>query len=156
ISHGLHSAKLKYLGIGAAARALCVEASAIHDVTIDFSAGDVPDDIRPEVALALFRVLQEALTNAIKHSGSLQLTVSLTRSGDDVVLLVGDTGHGFDPDGALQSHGLGLVSMQERLKLVGGHLSIESQSGSGTTVRAVAPLKPRQELDSTVALAAAG
>jgi PAS domain S-box-containing protein len=155
ISHGLHSAKLKYLGIGAAARALCAEAAAIHEVPIDFSA-DIPDDVRPEVALALFRVLQEALMNAIKHSGSPQLTVSLTPSGDDVVLLVEDAGRGFDLDGALCSHGLGLISMQERLKLVGGHLSIESQSGAGTTVRAVAPLKPRQVLDSSVALATAG
>jgi PAS domain S-box-containing protein len=155
ISHGLHSAKLKYLGIGAAARALCAEASAIHEVPIDFSA-DMPDDVRPEVALALFRVLQEALMNAIKHSGSRQFTVSLTQCSDEVVLLVGDAGRGFALDEALRSHGLGLISMQERVKLVGGQLSIESQAGAGTTVRAVAPLKPRQEVDSSVALATAG
>ena len=148
ISHGLHPEKLKYLGLVKTARSLCADSAAAHNVRIDFSAGTVPDHVPPDVALALFRVLQEALANAIKHSGSRRFAVSLERRGECLALLVQDFGSGFDVDRALRGSGLGLISMQERLKLIGGTLTIESHYPTGTTVRAAAPLTSPDEESS--------
>jgi signal transduction histidine kinase len=92
-----------------------------------------------DVALCLFRVVQEAVTNAIKHAGVPDLSVALRSTKADVELQVMDSGVGFDPAAAGKS-GLGLISMKERLNLVGGHILIESRPGMGTTVRARVPL----------------
>jgi two-component system sensor histidine kinase DegS len=88
-------------------------------------------------------VLQEAVQNALKHSGSPQLAVSLHRGDDAITLTVQDAGTGFDPQKALDGHGLGLISMKERLKLVDGQLMIESRSPGGTVIRARVPLLPQ-------------
>jgi signal transduction histidine kinase len=93
-----------------------------------------------EISLCLFRVLQEALQNAIKHSGERHFQVSLTSSTSQIELIVGDSGIGFEPEEALWGRGLGLTSMKERLKLVDGHLSIESKPQVGTIIHARVPL----------------
>jgi PAS domain S-box-containing protein len=143
ISHRLHSSKLEYLGLAAAARGFCREVSAQRGVPIEFEQENVPTQLPPDLALNLFRVLQEALTNAVKHSGAEQYRVSL-RAADDVLHLeIADAGRGFDVDAALASQGLGLVSMQERIKLVQGEMVVDSTPGHGTTVRVRVPLGAR-------------
>jgi PAS domain S-box-containing protein len=143
LSHRLHSSKLEYLGIATAASSFCKELSEKQQVEIDFHSEGLSKDLPQEIALCLFRVLQEALQNAVKHSGSPHLEVSLVRSSNAVQLTVRDSGTGFDPENAINGHGLGLISMKERLKLVAGELSIESRTQIGTTIHAYVPLNPR-------------
>ena len=141
ISHRLHSSKLEYLGLAVAAASFCKEASAHHGVQIEYVHENVPVDLDKDVAINMFRVLQEALSNAAKHSGAHHCWVTLRGVHDEVKLSVIDDGRGFDAEAALRGHGLGLVSMQERLRLVNGDVVIESEPGGGTTVRASAPLR---------------
>jgi signal transduction histidine kinase len=140
LSHRLHSSKLEYLGFEAAARGFCAEMAKLENVKIDFHAERVPQALSKETSLSLFRVLQEALRNGVKHSGSKKFQVVINCLSDEVELKVRDWGIGFVPKAATKGWGLGLTSMRERLKLVGGTLSIESQPGAGTTIYARAPL----------------
>ena len=94
-------------------------------------------------SLSLFRVLQGALLNAVKHSGVQQFQVSLKAASNEIQLSVHDSGAGFDPEKAMNQHGLGLTSMKERLKLVDGRLSIDSKPREGTTIHARVPLSPK-------------
>jgi signal transduction histidine kinase len=141
LSHRLHSSKLEYLGIATAAKSFCRELSDQHRVRIDFVHFDVPPNLPKEASLALFRVLQEALQNAVKHSRAKDFKVELRGTPDEIHLTVSDSGAGFDQREALGSRGLGLVSMRERLQLVNGTMVIESEPGRGTTIRARVPIK---------------
>lgn len=132
LSHRLHSSKIEYLGFLRAARRLCDEVTKLHQVQIDFTHSNFPDRLPEEVSRCLYRVLQEALQNAVKHSGARRFAVQLCSSSDGLEMSVGDTGVGFEIEQALLSHGLGLTSMQERMHLVGGQLSLQSQPGYGT------------------------
>jgi PAS domain S-box-containing protein len=140
LSHELHSSKLQFLGVVPAIRGLCSEISARQKVEVDFSHQDVPGTVRPDIALCLFRVLQEALQNAVRHSSAVRFTVNLRGTPEAISLTVRDDGCGFDPESVSQDGGLGLTSMKERLKLVAGELSIESQPAKGTTIVARVPL----------------
>jgi PAS domain S-box-containing protein len=139
--HTLHSAKLDYLGLAAATAGFCKELSERQNVKIDFHCESIPKELPKNIALCLYRVLQEALQNATKHSGSRVLEVSLHGEPNEIQLTVRDWGVGFDPTMAVNGPGLGLVSMNERLKLFGGKLSIESQTKQGATIHARVPLK---------------
>jgi PAS domain S-box-containing protein len=140
LSHELHSAKLQYLGIAAAMRGFCREFAEQQKVEIDFKAHDLTSPLSPDISLCLFRVLQEALHNSAKHSGVRQFEVRLWGTSDAIHLTVKDSGAGFDREAAKESRGLGLISMEERLKLVKGTLSINSQPKRGTTIHARVPL----------------
>ena len=140
LSHGLHSAKLELIGLKSAVAGLCEELSNRHDVTIDAHFENIPEALPPEISLCLYRVLQEALQNVLKHSGSRHAHVSLIGQINTINLTIKDSGPGFDPHEAVRGQGLGLTSMEERLKVVGGQLFIHSHRGRGTTVHAVAPL----------------
>lgn len=140
LSHRLHSSKLEVLGLAAAAASFCREFSALQKVAIGFHHENLPNDLPPEVSLSLFRVLQEALQNASKHSGSRTFQVSLRGGASDIELTVQDSGIGFQLQEAFKGHGLGLTSIRERLKLVDGALSIDSNPPHGTTLRARVPL----------------
>jgi signal transduction histidine kinase len=140
LSHELHSAKLQYLGIAGAIRGFCQEFAEQQKVEIDFNAHDLPRPLSPEISLGLFRVLQEALHNSAKHSGVRHFEVRLWGTSDEIYLTVKDSGAGFDREAAKESRGLGLISMEERLKLLNGTLSINSQPKGGTTIRARVPL----------------
>ena len=139
LSHRLHSSRLDLLGLTQAATGLCAELSDRHGVAIDFHAENAAKRLPHDVALCLFRVLQEALQNATKHSGSRHIHVSLQTVARGIELAVVDTGAGFD-QAAAAGRGLGLTSMTERVKLVDGELLIDSKLGEGTTVRARIPL----------------
>ncbi len=140
LSHELHSSKLEYLGIATAMSAFCQEFSGQHCVEIGFSHDEVPRTLPQETSLCLFRVLQEGLQNALKHSGVRHFDVELRYASDEIYLRVSDSGAGFELDAAKRSPGLGLISMTERLKLLNGTISIESQPKCGTTIHAHVPL----------------
>jgi PAS domain S-box-containing protein len=147
LSHRLHSSRLEYLGLEVAASGFCTEMSERQDVKIDFHFGDIPEDLSDQISLCLFRVLQEALQNAVKYSGVVQFEVSFTSTSGEIELRVHDSGVGFDPaEISTNGHGLGLISMKERLKLVRGELSIDSKPGHGTTVLARVPLAFNKEV----------
>jgi len=143
LSHRLHSSKLEFLGLAAAVAGLCSELADQHRVDIDLHAEDIPRDLSREIALSIFRVLQEALQNAIKHSGSRRFEVSLSRTSNNIILTVHDSGRGFDAVEAMKGRGLGLTSMKERVNLVAGELTIESKPQKGTTIHVRVPLTPR-------------
>lgn len=140
LSHELHSSKLDYLGIVAAIRGFCKEFAEQQEVTVDFTDQNVPKHLPRDVSLCLFRVAQEALHNAAKHSGVSRFVVELKALTNEVQLLVTDCGAGFDVDESITNHGLGLVSMQERVHLVHGNLQIKSRLGEGTEVVVILPL----------------
>jgi PAS domain S-box-containing protein len=141
LSHRLHSSKLDYLGLATAARSFCRELSEKTKVEIVFRDAGIPHSLSKEVSLCLFRILQEGLQNAVKHSGVRSFTVDLQGTEESIELTVADTGSGFEEQEAFDRHGLGLISMRERLQLVNGELSVKSKPGAGTTIRARVPLK---------------
>jgi signal transduction histidine kinase len=143
LSHRLHSSKLEYLGLAVAAAGFCREVSSRHGVEIDFHSENIPKVLPKEIELSLFRVLQEAIQNATKHSGSRHFEVSLRGGSSEIELTVRDSGIGFDPEEAMKGRGLGLTSIRERLKLVNGNLSIDSHPQRGTTIQARVPLTTR-------------
>jgi signal transduction histidine kinase len=137
LSHELHPSTLKHLGLPAAIRSLCRELSETHGVAITFTArSDQPPS--KEASLCLYRIAQEALQNVMKHSGSKRAWVELKDSADDVRLCIWDEGVGFDT--RCRKSGLGLISMRERLQLVGGRIAISSRHPSGTCIEAHVPL----------------
>ena len=135
--------RLEILGLAAASRGFCENLSAQSGVALDFQDEQVPANLPPDIALALFRVLQEATLNAVVHSGSREVCVSLRGTGADIRLQVIDGGTGFDPRRAGPHGGIGLVAIRERLKLVNGDSAIESSPGEGTRFEAWVPLRPR-------------
>ena len=140
LSHQLHSSKLDYLGLTAALRSFCKEYSQQQNVDVDFKDESVPNPLPRDVSLCLFRVAQEALSNAVKYSGATQVEVHLRGMGGEIRLEISDAGVGFDVEEAKQHSGLGLVSMQERVHLVNGTFSIDSKPNQGTRIVAKVPL----------------
>lgn len=143
LSHELHSPNLELLGIVAAMRTFCAEFAEQQKAAINFTCLGVPEPVPQNIALCLFRVLQEALHNAVKHSGVRRFDVELRGLREEVSLTVRDAGQGFDTNAAVNNHGLGLVSMRERLESVEGVISIDSLPERGTTIYARVPLKRR-------------
>jgi PAS domain S-box-containing protein len=140
LSHKLHSSSLHYLGLVPAVREFCLEFSEQHSVSVDFKTVSVPAELPADVALCVFRVVQEGLRNAIKHSGSSNFEVSVRGKDGFLEFSIHDDGVGFDPAGVPGKGGLGLVSMQERLNLVSGTLHVDSKPKAGTTILARIPL----------------
>jgi signal transduction histidine kinase len=151
LSHELHSSKLRHMDMVHAMRGLCIELSEQHNVDINFGHRDIPGTVPPEISICLFRVLQEALHNAVKHSQVRLFDVEARGTSDAILLTIRDTGLGFDPEYAMKGHGLGLTSMHERLKLVNGELSINSQPRCGTSVQARVPFD-RSEITARTAV----
>ena len=139
LSHRLHSSKLEYLGVVAAATSFCKELAGQQNVEIDFRHDGIPRNVSKEVSLCVFRVLQEALQNAVKHSGVRHFRVELQGTSGEIRLTVSDIGTGFDPHDAMNCRGLGLISMRERMQMVGGEFFVQSQPGQGTTIEARVP-----------------
>jgi signal transduction histidine kinase len=127
-------------------RSWCKQFRERQKMEIDFKSHDL-QKLPQEISLCLFRVLQEALNNASKHSGTRRVEVELAANSGEIHLIVSDSGKGFDIEAARQSRGLGLTSMKERVRLVGGTIAIESKPMGGTTIHARVPLesKPRSQ-----------
>ena len=145
ISHQLHSSQLDYLGIVAAMRSFCREFGERQMVKIDFTHDDIPQPVPQDLSLCLFRILQEALHNAAKHSKVRHFEVKLGCAANQLHLTVADHGTGFDPEAALNKGGLGLTSMRERVRLVNGTIAIDSKPMSGTTIHVRVPLGSEKE-----------
>jgi signal transduction histidine kinase len=134
LSHQLHCSKLEFLGIVAAIKGFCGEFARQQDATIEFTSSGIPTHLPRDVSLCLFRVAQEALRNAIRHSGVRELEVKLQGMPTMVMLMIRDRGRGFDPEAAIGGRGLGLVSMRERVTLLNGTIVFSSKRGSGTEI----------------------
>jgi two-component system CheB/CheR fusion protein len=142
LAQQLHPSILEHFGLAKALGAYCEEFAATRNLKVRYRHRDVDEKIAPEVALCLYRVAQESLTNVAKHSGAKVASVVLVGSGKDIHMTVDDDGVGFHADTTTES-GLGLISMRERLRLVGGRFSIKGKPAGGTRVDVVAPLVPK-------------
>jgi signal transduction histidine kinase len=141
LAHELYSPRLEYLGIAGVMRSFCREFGEQKRIEIDFRSDGLPNFVPLDVSLCLFRVLQAALHNAVEHSGVRNFDVQLNGTSDEIHLTVSDCGVGFNLETARKSGGLGFNHMQERLKLVKGTLSIDSQPKRGTKIQARVPLR---------------
>jgi signal transduction histidine kinase len=155
VSHQLHPSSLDYLGLPAAVRGFCDEIGTHHRIAITFLDTGCPEGLSQEVTLCIFRIAQESLRNIVKHSGAPNATVTLSGSERVVSLSVSDSGHGFDTRSVAARKGLGLVSMRERLRAVGGEIQIHSNK-RGTEIRVSVALEDKcgardWQLNETVA-----
>jgi len=144
LSHELHSSKLEYLGVVAGIKSWCKEFGGRQKMEIQFHS-DVFNTIPKEIGLTLLRVLQEALHNALKHSGVRLVEVQLRKVSGEIHLVVRDGGRGFETEAALQGKGLGLTSMRERVRLVNGMIAIDSTPMGGTTIHVRVPLESKHD-----------
>jgi signal transduction histidine kinase len=135
----LHSSTLDNLGLAEAVRALCEEFEDHYKIEVSFVEGNVPRDIQGEGALCLFRVVQEALQNVRKHSLAERAEVRVEGLTDKIHLSVCDRGKGFDPSNGPQD-GIGIRSMEQRLRLVNGQFAIRSSPTEGTRIDAWVPI----------------
>jgi signal transduction histidine kinase len=133
ISHSLHPAKLETLGLVSAITSFCHELRRHHSLMVRFTHVNVPRALPGDVALCLYRIVQEALYNVIKHSGVLEADVHLSGAGNELLLRIADAGQGFHP-GAHGVAGVGLASMHERVTSLGGNLSVHAAPGRGTRI----------------------
>jgi PAS domain S-box-containing protein len=140
LSHRLHSAKLDHLGIVAALRGLCKEISEQSGIEIEFQFRQVPAVMGSDVSLSIFRVAQESLHNITKHAHAQKVRVELVGAEESLVMRVSDDGVGFDPDASEHKAGLGMISMRERIRSVGGAISFFSGPSLGTKVETIIPL----------------
>jgi signal transduction histidine kinase len=139
LSCELHPPRLNLLGLGPTLKALCDEVAGSSGIAVQFTEGTDPVEVAEDTALCVFRVMQEALQNAVKHSGGRQVDVRLRLDGAQLTLWVKDDGSGFDPASG-RCMGLGLMTMRERVELSGGRLRIISEPASGTVVEAILPV----------------
>jgi signal transduction histidine kinase len=149
LSHQLHSSTLESLGLVPALAALCKEFTALQAIKVDFIPNEIPRSVHPDVALCVFRIVQEGLRNLKKHSGAEEAQVDLRMTGDRLDVTVRDEGCGFDLRKLRQNEGLGIRSMKERAHLLGGKFEIYSEIGKGTTLKAWVPLEPQPGLEKS-------
>ena len=140
LSHQLHSSTLERLGLVPGIRALCREFSTQQDIQVSFSSDPIPESVPPDTALCLFRIVQEGLRNLKKHSGVEQAQVTLRAVGEKLSVSVCDRGVGFDLKELRTNEGLGIQSMENRARFLGGHFEIHSALGKGTSIAAWVPM----------------
>ncbi len=142
ISRRLHPSILDDLGLTDAIRTECDQISNEGKIAVYFHGGQLPEPVPKDLALCLYRVAQETLRNAVKHSRTERIDLTLNGDAEFFYLEVRDYGCGFDPDAVRGQPGLGLASMEERVRLADGALAINSTTGQGTSVSVTVPLPP--------------
>jgi signal transduction histidine kinase len=142
LSHRLHPAKLRLIGLVAGLRSLQREMSH-SDLKVTFTHDNVQASLPPELTVSLFRIAQEALQNAVKHSNAETVRIHLQGGSTDLVLTVSDDGAGFDVDSEW-GKGLGLISIGERAETVGATFTVRSQPGAGTSLTVHVPVGVEQ------------
>jgi len=142
LSHRLHSSTLESLGLVPAVDALCREFTCKQGIRVHFSSDEIPRSISPDAALCIFRIVQEALRNLKKYSGAEEAEVDLRMAGGRLEISVRDEGRGFSLSDLGQNGGIGIRSMEQRARLLGGKFEIHSEPGKGTTLEAWVPFKP--------------
>jgi signal transduction histidine kinase len=150
LSHRLHSSTLETLGLVEGVRAFCEEFAGQQELHVDFAYENVPRAIPGEISLCLFRVTQEGLRNVKRHSGADRAEVRLEGVAQELHLSVSDRGRGFDSNGGSPSGGIGLRSMEERLRLLGGNLQIRSRPMEGTRIDAWLSYKSATQRSSQI------
>jgi PAS domain S-box-containing protein len=140
VSHELHSSILQHAGLRAAMNSFCAEFSDREGIAVTLDIQGGVETVQPDAALCLYRVAQESLRNIARHSGARIALVALARVNGAIELRVSDQGVGFDPAQARDRRGLGLISMEERVKLLHGSLLLTTQPGVGTELKATIPL----------------
>jgi len=153
ISHRLHSSKLEYLGLVAACKSFCREVAEWHKVDVNFVAENIAPNLSQDISLCLFRVLQESLNNAIKHSGAQHFEAQLRGTSNEIQLTVRDHGIGFDAAAVMVNRGLGFISMRERVSAVNGTILIASKPKGGTEITVRVPVVARAASKTTVGAA---
>jgi signal transduction histidine kinase len=151
LSHRLHPSKLRLIGLVAALENLRRDLSPPH-LPIAFCQRNVPAEIDENVALCVFRVAQEALRNAVKHSAAAHIWIDLTGGPSSVALTITDDGKGFDVNSPPNA-GLGLISMRERVESVGGVLEIDATPASGTSLKVTVPIQASESSFAAIASA---
>jgi two-component system CheB/CheR fusion protein len=141
IAYELHPSVLDDLGLKASLKDLCSEFSKKEKMRVRFKAGKLPDVVPQGIAFGLYRVAEESLRNVAKHAKASQITVALSNSENKLVLSIEDDGAGFDPQHVKGKGGLGLVSITERTRIMGGTVSLESRPGDGTRISLTIPLQ---------------
>ena len=152
ISHELHPAVLEHVGLTTAVKSYCREVAQQNGVVVELSSDNLPRSLPQDVSLSVFRVVQEALRNAVKYSGQKHVKVCLQENSGQLELEVSDQGVGFDVRDQRNSGGLGLVSMAERISQVNGTFSIDSQLNVGTRIRARVPLAAKAKAMTNAAI----
>jgi len=140
IAYDLHSSSLEYLGFVPAVRKLAEETAKRQGIQIEIKNEGVPRAVPAEISLCLFRIVQEALHNAVKHSGTKRVDVHMRKTTDQIHLTLSDSGKGFDVAAIASGQGLGLTSMRERIRLLNGKIVIQSEPLVGTCIQAWVPL----------------
>ena len=140
MSRQLHPSILDDLGLPDAIASECARFRRQDSIAVDFRAENITKEIPPDVAVCLYRIVQEGLRNISKHAGATEVTISLVGKNDTILLTIMDNGRGFDPGRVKGKQGLGLDSMKERAYLIGGDFSVESQPGQGTVIEVLVPL----------------
>jgi signal transduction histidine kinase len=140
LAHQLHPSILDHLGLEVALRSYCEDFSARGGIQVKYSVPAPPGAAPPEVELCLYRICQESLRNVAKHSGVRRAVVKLERIADEILLSIRDKGAGFDVDAAGRSGGIGLLSIRERARLVGGTATVHSHPGQGTEILVRVPI----------------
>jgi PAS domain S-box-containing protein len=141
ISHRLHPTRLEALGLVAAISGFCHELWSQHHLQVRFTHDSVPRIVPGDVALCLFRIVQEALQNVITHSGVLEAEVHLAGTRDGLSLRVSDPGDGFALERS-EGVGLGLLTMRERVHSLGGEIAFQTAPGRGTRIGVRISLQP--------------
>jgi PAS domain S-box-containing protein len=149
LSGDLQSSKLEYLGVAAGMKSWCREFAERRGMHIDYRH-EVQSTLPQEIGLCLFRILQEALHNAAKHSGIKRIEVELSEKSNGIHFTIRDLGKGFDVEAVLRGKGLGLTSMRERVRLVNGTIAIDSKPMGGTTIHVRVPLPSKQDSQRAV------
>ena len=145
----MRPASLDELGAGPALEALVERTqrltglSITTEIDLAYEAGREPHRHLPETEVAIYRLVQEGLTNAVKHAGDVAVHVAVAETADAVTIRVSDEGPGFTPDA--DHEGFGLLGLRERVELVGGTLSVQSAPGAGTTLGALLPVRRRTD-----------
>ena len=140
LSHELHPPMLQHMGLPQAVLSYCEQFSTTSGVAMSCDTDENASDLSRGAALALFRILQEALGNTAKYAKATRVVVRLSRTNGEVWLTVADDGIGFD-QGRGQSSGLGLITMRERANQLNGSFEFDSAPGRGTTIRIVIPFR---------------
>ena len=147
LSHRLHPAKLRLMGLVPSLQGLCREFQ--EGVSVRLSYENIPPSLSNELTLCVFRIVQEALQNAVKHGGARKVSVDLAGTGTHLTLTIADDGSGFDVE-SVSATGLGLISMRERLEPLGGTLNIQSRAGAGTRLEILVPVSAPTAARTTI------
>jgi len=148
LSYKLHPSKLDHLGLMAAVKSLCNEISESGKLEVSFQQTGFPTNLPKETTLCLFRIAQECLRNCVKHSQAPAARVKLTKTKTEVRLLVSDNGVGFETKSEVMERGLGFISMQERLLILGGEIEVHSKPQQGTRIEVRIPVTQQDEIEN--------